>query len=438
MTFEPAHFQKALSQFANIISNKMALPILQDIIIGYDKGRDMVWLMASDSDSWLKMDCVSAVKNDDGTVEMKPWAKLLKNDTKEPFTSIGVRFKGAGDDRGLYHAISAVPRDGYLLQVEFSMVDGIGKMYVDYGLGDFTIPCDDAADFPVMQQVVTVEGVKSGEQSATSASPLCRLRLRSAQLLPAMKQARVCVANDELRPIMNGECMDVRIDGLTLVASDGHVLYKRMFPLAFGVTEIPEDGFGILESQQFGAAGSVKLVVPKSVFSTINDAFGNSDFVTVTADTLRTEWRSGGTVLVARSIEGSYPNYDSVIPKNNNHVLTMSVVAFNGALRRVGMFTNSSSYLIEGRREGDKFIIEANDYDFSCQGREQISLQSDTTLPDKMKFGFKKDKMIDLLGCISTENLHLLIDSPSTAFLLKEEDVKSSLTLLAMPMLINE
>lgn len=422
-TFEPAAFQKALGQFSNIINNKMALPILQDIMVGYDNDRDMVWLMGSDTESWLKMDCIHPVTVDDETT-MQPWAQIHEDDSKDRFTAVCIPF------RRLKDAISAVPRGGYMLRVWFETSGEQIQMRVDYGIGEFTFPCDAALEFPPMAKVVTMEGVQSGEQGMSAATPVCSFTVRGPQLMPYIKQARICCANDELRPVMNTECLDVWLDRMVLVASDGHTLYRRQFDM----------GAGWLGYHSFPVDGSAKLMVPKAVLPTICDIFADADQVNVTADTQRIEWRREGVVLVSRLMEGNYPNYESVIPKKNEKIVTMNVGALAGAIKRVGLFASESSGMITIVRQGSELRIDAADYDFSRSGNERVSIQNagETALPEGESYGFKMSTIAGLLGCVATENLHLLLGDPSHAALIKEEDVKSTLTLLAMPMLVNE
>jgi DNA polymerase-3 subunit beta len=422
-TFEPAAFQKALAQFQNIVPSKTALPILGDIVVGYDKDRDMVWLMASDTESWLKMDCQHLVTVGDETT-LQPWARLIEPDRQDPFTAVCIPF------RQLKDAISAVPRGGYMLQIWFETNGDQIQMRVNYGLGEFTFPCDPALEFPPMAQVITMDGVQSGAQGMSAASPVCQFTLRGQQLMPYIKQARICCANDEIRPVMNTECLDIFLDRMVLVASNGHTLYRRQFDM----------GAGWLGYHSFPIDGSAKLLVPKAVLPTICDVFSDADRVTVTADTQRISFSRDGIELVSRLMEGNYPNYESVIPKTNNKIATMTVGSLAGALKRVGLFANEASNMVTMVRQGGELVIDAADIDFSRSGNERVPLQNaaETTLPEGERYGFKMSTFVGLLGCIATENLHLLLGDPARAALIREEDVKSTLTLLVMPMLVNE
>ena len=253
-----------------------------------------------------------------------------------------------------------------------------------------------------------------------------------------MKQARICAANDELRPIMNGECLDVFNDRLVVVATDGHTMFKDVLDLGVGsgwlqYGEFP--AFDAATQQQ----GSARLIVPKTVMAALTTAFANSEQLQITADTQRMVFRSEGVVLVTRCIDGKYPNYDSVIPTDSPLRVVVSREALRLALRRLSLFANSASNMAIMRRDGEHFVIEASDMEFSSSGSEQVTIhEGDAFMQADFQIGFKISSALTLLDAIPTDNVVLFFSEPSRAFLYKPEDVKSARVLLQMPMLINE
>ena len=157
------------------------------------------------------------------------------------------------------------------------------------------------------------------------------------------------------------------------------------------------------------------------------------------ADTERMVFRSQGVVLVTRCLEGKYPNYDSVIPVDSPHRVVVSREALRLALRRLNLFASTASNMAVMRRDGERFVIEASDTEFSGSGSEQVSIhEGDAFLPDDFKIGFKISNSLTLLDAIPTENVVLFFSDAGRAFLYKPEDVKSARLLMQMPMIINE
>lgn len=403
VTIDQKGLKAALAVLATVVPSKSSLPILGDVMLSYDAQKDMFALTASDGEKWLTLECV----NSDG----QNYINMMDDDRKDPMRNICLDFKS------LREAIALLPT-GQLLQVWF---DGDAHtMKVDYMLGQFSMPWEESDEFP-MAPAVADQGSQNGVLQAV---------MKTEQLLPWLKQARVCVATDMLRPVMEGVCLDVSHEGIVVVSSSGHTLYKKV--LDMGV------GGDWLRYGRFDADKSASVLVHKSALQPIDAAFGSSEKLTITVDTQRTEWRTENAVLVTRQIEGHYPNYNSVIPKDNPHVISVDARSLTGALRRISLFAAESIGMATLSREGDKLLVAAEDIDYSKSGSERVAIAAETTMPEQKKFGFKIANMIELLSMISTETAILYLSDPSHAVLIKEETNNQDLTLLIMPMLVNE
>lgn len=421
MNVDAKELSKALAVFDKMISPKAALPVLRDVLLTYDKAQGIFRLIGSDTESWLMIDCTNERKEGD-EVKTVAYANMLEDDQRDSFTAVCLPF------RDLKDAVGALPT-GYLLQVSF---DGESHtMTVDYQIGTFTMPFHDAIDYPLPVSVVTKEGVQSGDQGSSTVYPVCRFSIEASELLPLMKQARICVGNDDLRPALNCEAMDISQEKLVLVASDGHSMYRKVM----------EKGAGWLEYGEFPADGSRVLMIPKPMLGAVTSAFEKSGRLTITADTQRVEWKADGIVLICRMPEGRFPNYNAVIPQTSDYTLAFCTADMRAALRRLSLFASSASNLGILERKGGQLQIEASDYDFSKSGSERISLvNADTcTLQEGVRFGFKIATMAGLLDVVGDDNTLLLVTNPSKAMVIKPEDVaKQNLTLMQMPMLVNE
>jgi len=231
-----------------------------------------------------------------------------------------------------------------------------------------------------------------------------------------------------LRPVMNSVCLDCFIDHLVVVASDGHKFYKHLL-----------ETMGYLQKAGFPVDQSTRLLVPKQAMPSLNAAFDGTDTLTVSADTQRIEFRTDGAVLQTRAIEGAYPNYESVIPKDNPYRIQLSRDTLRMALRRIGLSADTSSNMATFRADGNAFVISADNMEFSREGSERVPVQqTDAFLPDGFAIGMKISSTLELLDLLDEDSICLYMSEPSRAVLLKNESPKlQNVTLLQMPMLVN-
>lgn len=422
-------FNRVLGIVGSIIPSKTVQPIVQCVQLKYSEEKKTFSIAGTDTDTWLDIEAVDKAG--------EPFIVIIDEDRKDPLNSICIKYTD------IKKIISMLP-DAYMLYATFTSNDNGGIMHVEYGtkldaadghstIGCFDLPFEDGTDFPLPPAVAVKND--AAEPDTNRAVPVCRFSISADELLPIIKQARSFCADDELRPVMNGECLDVYHDHLVIVATNGHTLFK----------DVIEKGTGWLDYGQFPAydqqtqvAGSAKVIVPKVALSAIIVAFQAADTITITVDTQRMEWHAEGVTLTTCRVEGKYPNYDGVIPQNSPHKVTVNRESLRQALRRLSLFAPESSQLAVMKRQGGSFAIEASDYTLSRYGLEYVNiLEGDAFLPDGFNIGFKISPAICILDAITTDNIVLFFSDNTRAFLYKPEDVKSARVLLQMPMLVN-
>ena len=141
--------------------------------------------------------------------------------------------------------------------------------------------------------------------------------------------------------------------------------------------------------------------------------------------------------MVCRLIEGRYPNYNSVIPKNNPNKITADRLQLIGALRRVAIFSSQASSLIKLRMENNSMIISAQDIDFSTSAEETLICQY---AGNPMSIGFKSTFLIDILNNISADEVVIELADPSRAGVIipSVQEENEELLMLLMPMMLND
>ena len=397
MMIDASQWKKALAILSPIATAKMPLPILADVIMKYDAKREIFTLTCSDSETWTTIDCTDK----DG----KPWIRMVEDDQTDKFKEVAILLAPLKEMVGLLPTAQ-------LLEVNFNG----NVMKVNYGIGEFEMACEPADTFPNPLPVATKE--KDGA--------LCRFTMDAEKLLPLMSAAIESSADDELRMVMNGVCLDVYNDKVIVVATNGHELFRDIIDTGVGS--------GWLQYGTFPAAGSAKLLITKKARRALASAV-TSGPLTVTADRQRVEFSAEGVTIVARMIEGNFPAYETVIPKDSQYRVTVCRDSLRMALRRLRMFADESVQLAEICRDGNEFIIRSANTAQCRSGLERIPIiEGDTFLPDDFSIGFKISIAISILERIQSENVVLILSAPNKPVLYKQDDAHSSRLLLQMPM----
>ncbi|HAC22730.1 MAG TPA: DNA polymerase III subunit beta [Porphyromonadaceae bacterium] len=238
-------------------------------------------------------------------------------------------------------------------------------------------------------------------------------------LLSGINRTFFATADDELRPVMNGVYFDLTPDDLTFVASDGHKLvkYRNM----------------ALQSGQRAA-----FILPKKPANLLKGILAKeSSVVEVRFDDKNALFKVPNFEMTCRLIEGRYPNYNSVIPKENPHKVIVDRIMLLNALKRVSVFSSQSSNLVKFQVVTDQIIISAQDVDFSTAAEERISCQyGDVSL----SIGFKASYLIEILNNINATEVVLELADPSRAGLIVPmvNEADEELVMLLMPMMLND
>jgi DNA polymerase-3 subunit beta len=141
--------------------------------------------------------------------------------------------------------------------------------------------------------------------------------------------------------------------------------------------------------------------------------------------------------MVCRQIEGKFPNYNAVIPQDNQYKIVADRMLMLGALKRVAVFSNQASNLIKLEFENNRVKISAQDIDFSISGEETIDCQY---ADEAVKIGFKSSFVIEMLSNLSSTDVIFEFSDPSRAgLILPAENIEGEeILMLLMPMLLND
>src|SRR5690606_19405938 len=119
--------------------------------------------------------------------------------------------------------------------------------------------------------------------------------------------------------------------------------------------------------------------------------------------------------LVCRLIDGKYPNYEAVIPKENPNVLSISRTALLGSIKRVSIFSSKTTHQVRLKMSGSELQISAEDADFNNEANERLTCQYEG---EDMSIGFNSRFLIEMLSNLDTEEVNIAMSAPNRAGIL--------------------
>ena len=275
---------------------------------------------------------------------------------------------------------------------------------ITHASGQFTFLAEPSVEFPQPKEVDAVASEISMEGSVVK---------------NALTRSVFACASDELKPVMNGVYFDFLKDKTNIVASNGRILIRNT---EYGVA----------------AEHPAAFIMPKKVAKFLTANLDKESQLTFHFDDHVCVATYDSTSVFFRLINGRYPNYESVIPKNTKCDARVDRLALNNGLKRVNPFSNESSNLIRFHFEADKLQLDAEDYDFSKTATEYLACEFDGK---PMSVGFKGASAQEILSVLASPEIIVRLTDPSHAALIVPNDddiTEEEITCLLMPMLIND
>ncbi|EGV42326.1 DNA polymerase III subunit beta [Bizionia argentinensis JUB59] len=269
--------------------------------------------------------------------------------------------------------------------------------------GKYALAYADGAEFP---KPVTLE-----DASATT--------LNGDILATAINKTIFAAGNDDLRPVMSGVFFQFSTEGLTFVATDAHKLvkYSRADVQASEVTE---------------------FIMPKKPLNLLKGILASSDDdVKIEYNDSNAKFTFENVELICRLIDGKYPNYEAVIPKENPNKLVINRNQFLNSVRRVSIFSNKTTHQIRLKIAGAELNISAEDIDYSNKAEERLTCDYQG---DDMQIGFNSRFLTEMLNNLTSDDVQLEMSLPNRAGILTPVDGLDEgehVTMLVMPVMLN-
>ena len=364
--------QKALDVVANVVPAKTTLPILSCVLMDVSSGR--LTLSATNLDISITTSTEAVEIKDPGKVAI-PAVKFV------PFV------------RSLRPGTVKIAQTGE----QISLISGKSRL---------TENTMNVEEYPKLKTLTEKDG----------------LDLEASLLIDMINETSYSVSRDETRPALMGILWEVRPESLTLVATDAHRLARSMRQMTWTVTgnrDMIVDTAGLRHLPRIAAA-----------MADDSDASGN---VTVFMGENQLSFRAGATVLHTRLLEGPFPDYNAVIPKDNDKDVTVDKADFAQAIRRVSITADRITSQIKLGIESGRMELAARGTEGS-QSEDEIDVSYDG---DALEIGFNYNYLQDILKNIKSESIILSLRDAQSAALIKpinEEGTEIGVLCLLMPL----
>ena len=224
------------------------------------------------------------------------------------------------------------------------------------------------------------------------------------------------VSADELRPAMMGVLFQFSKNNVRSVATDGHRLVRY-------------------NNINVGGKISKDIIVPAKALSLLEKVSAGSN-VKISISATHVIFKFENTSLTSRLIEEKYPNYESVIPVDNEKSLIVNKHEMLQSVRRVSLYSNSTTHQIRFSLGPDEIKVTAEDQDFGSEAKEKISCNYNS---DSMEIGFNSAYIVDVLSHLESDEVEFKLSSPNKAAIIYPvgQTNGEDILMLVMPVRLN-
>ena len=269
-------------------------------------------------------------------------------------------------------------------------------------LGNYKLAGQNANEFPKMPTL----------QASSSTT------IKGDIIANAINKTLFASGNDELRPVMSGVFCELSNEQTTFVATDAHKLVRHVR------TDVKSDK-------------TASFILPKKPLTILKNNIGDGSDITLEYNETNALFSFGNITVICRLIDGKYPNYEAVIPKENPNKLTIETATLLSSIKRVSIYANKTTHQIRFKVAGSELQITSEDLDFANKAEERLSCQYEG---EDMEIGFNSKFVIDMLNNIGAEQIIIEMSAPNRAGIILpldglEEGEKT--LMLVMPVMLN-
>lgn len=370
VTIERSAFLKALNHVQSVVERRNTIPILSNVMI--EAGKSRLKLTATD----LDMEIVETLAAD-----------VIRNGA------------ATAPAHMLYDIVRKLP-DGAQVQAELLTSEG-GRLAISAGSVRFELACLPKEDFP---------------QMTAGALPF-RFRLQAKDLRRLIDKTRFAISTEETRFYLNGIYVHAHKEGtgkgeMRAVATDGHRLARFQIELPDGAADMP------------GA------IVPRKTIGELRRLLDDMDgAIDVSLSDTKIQFTTDGVELTSKLIDGTFPDYQRVIPSGNDKVLAVDSREFAQAVDRVSTISADKTRAVKLSLAQDRLTLSVINPD-SGTATEELGASYSATALD---IGFNARYVLDITGQIEGKEIRFLLSDAGSPTLIEDTEDGGTLYVL-MPM----
>lgn len=374
---QKSSLEDAVKNLCKVINPKNALPILGDILFDVNEKAKIARLTASDSEVIMTREIALSECEGGGKfcVEATRLKDALGGLSEQPVTILAT-------------------------------TESDQRFTIQHASGETYFPLEGADEYPMPTEEKYNETLGG---------------LRGEWLRDAMKRSLWATADDDLRPVMNGVSFALVDGNLDIVASDGHVLVKSQYHI-------------VVDEKRCGS-----FIMPRKVAKILGDIAEEGDFIGI-------EWNGYwahidllGMDITFRLIEGKYPNYNAIIPKDQPLCATVDRSRLLNGLHKVIPFTadNQGAKMVRMHFDVGIMRLSGEDYDFSTGATDSMVIDYKG---DTIEIGVSGSRLKTVLQKIGGQEVCISMQSPDRAIVIEpgQQEDDYDVLMLAMPMMLND
>lgn len=368
VTVERAELLKSLGHVHRVVERRNTIPILANVLIRAEKSA--LSLKATD----LDLEVIESI-----SAEVAPAGS----------TTVPAHM--------FYDIVRKLPEGS---QVALESSSDRAVLAVRAGRSRFTLQTLPESDFP---------DLAAGDMTH-------KFTLAGADLKRLIDKTQFAISTEETRYYLNGIYLHVAGSGksqtLRAVATDGHRLAQTDLPLPAG------------------ASGMPGVIVPRKTVTEVQRLIEDSEAeATVELSSAKIRFSIGNVLLTSKLIDGTFPDYQRVIPTGNDKELVIDKKDFEAAVDRVSTVSSERGRAVKLSLSGGKLILSVTNPD-SGSATEEIEVEYDS---DPIDIGFNSRYLLDIAAQLDGEVAVLKLADPGSPTLIQDKDAKGALYVL-MPM----
>ncbi len=236
------------------------------------------------------------------------------------------------------------------------------------------------------------------------------------KIIKSLETVSFATSKDVSRPAMGGIFWEMRKDGMRMVSTDGH-------RLAF-----------IEKSGEMGEMETFKAIISVKFHQLLPSSVEKEEVAKFYLDKTKIGFVFGDTTIISRLIEGPYPDYERVIPKENPNILTIAREAMIPALRRVSIFSDPYNHLVKFRMTSGRLVLSSLTAEIG-EAKEELPC---SYKGEEMEIGYNSHYLLEIINHIESDEVVFELSTPTSAALIRpsitEEDEKRLFLLMPIRM----